>query len=129
MLLAAALYWMAGVGSGALARAAASHAIVVAWRWAAWWASGIVFVAHIRHERSRFGLSRGTTAFHVSAAAALGACALAASALVHALSSATGKPRLLALALVIWPLLTAIPAFLVALVVATIFGHRDARRA
>ena len=53
-----------------------------------------------------------------SAAVALGAFALALAANIHDLGSASGyRPRML-IALVAWPLLTAVPAFIVALVLA-----------
>jgi hypothetical protein len=57
-------------------------------------------------------------------AVALGALALAAAAIFHALFSGTGNTRLLAIALVAWPILTAVPAFLVALAVAAALARR-----
>ena len=47
-----------------------------------------------------------------------GAFALAAAANIHALSAGTGNHSLLALALVIWPIMTGVPAFVVASVAA-----------
>ena len=59
---------------------------------------------------------------HASVAVAVGAFALALVANIHDLGSATGyRPRML-IALVAWPLLTAVPAFIVALVVAAGLG-------
>jgi len=51
-------------------------------------------------------------------AVALGAFALAVSANVHGYRVGTNNQRLLAFALVAWPALTAVPAFVVALVAA-----------
>jgi hypothetical protein len=51
-------------------------------------------------------------------AVALGALGLAIAANIHALRTGTGNPRLLALALVIWPIITGVPAFIVAFVAA-----------
>jgi len=51
---------------------------------------------------------------NASLGAALGAFGLAVAANIHHLSSGTGNQRLLSLALVIWPVMTAIPPFLVA---------------
>jgi hypothetical protein len=48
----------------------------------------------------------------------LGAFGLAAAANIHALIAGTGNQRLLALALVIWPIITGVPAFIVALAAA-----------
>ena len=56
------------------------------------------------------------------AAVAFGAFALALAANIHDLGSASGyRPRML-IALVAWPLLTGVPAFIVALVVAAGLG-------
>ena len=59
----------------------------------------------------------GRTARHVALAVALGAFGLALSATIHSLLVAsTGQQRrLVRLALVIWPIITGLPAFLVAL--------------
>jgi hypothetical protein len=56
------------------------------------------------------------TGLHTSASVALGAFGLAIAANIHARSAESGHHRLLAIALVAWPLLTAVPAFVVALV-------------
>ena len=47
----------------------------------------------------------------------MGAFGLAVAANIHSLRTGTGNQRLLALALVIWPIIAAVPAFIVALVV------------
>jgi hypothetical protein len=57
-------------------------------------------------------------------AVALGAFGLAAAATVRALLSGTGNMRLHAIALVAWPMLTAVPAFLVAIAVAAVLARR-----
>jgi hypothetical protein len=51
-------------------------------------------------------------------AVALGAFGLAVAANIHSLQAGTGNRQLLALALVIWPIMTFVPAFVVALAVA-----------
>ena len=56
-------------------------------------------------------------------AVALGGFGLAAAANIHAVGQGTGNQRLLALALVIWPILTGVPAFLVALVAAAVLAR------
>jgi hypothetical protein len=53
---------------------------------------------------------------HVGIAVALGAFALAVNANVHGYRVGSGNQRLLAFALVAWPAITAVPAFVVALV-------------
>ena len=93
-----------------------THAL--AWRLAAWVVSAIGYAGHIAYERFRLRDSPGSAAVHVALAVALGAFGLAVGANIHALS--TGKPNqhqgLLLLSLVIWPVITALPAFVVALV-------------
>jgi len=97
-----------------------------AWRLAAWLICAVAFAAHIGYEHFRLCNSPLKTALHVTAAVALGAFGLAIAANMHALQAADGNRRLLGLALVIWPIMTAVPAFLVALTVA--FGLLGFRR-
>jgi hypothetical protein len=96
----------------------------VAWRLVAWAISAVAFAAHIAYDRIRLRSSATATALHASLAVALGAFALAVAANLHAAAAATpgqGRSRLL-VALAAWPLLTAVPAFLVALAAAAAFG-------
>jgi hypothetical protein len=75
---------------------------------------GVAFAIHIGLEHFRLRHSPRRTALHASVAVALGAFALAAAANIHARTAGTGNHGLLALALVIWPILTGVPAFLAA---------------
>jgi hypothetical protein len=94
------------------------------WRLSAIVISAVVFGAHIAHEHFRLRNTARPTALHASAAVALGAFGLALVANIHDLGSASGyRPRML-VALVAWPLLTAVPSFLVALVVAAGLGMK-----
>jgi hypothetical protein len=90
---------------------------VQAWRLAAWLVSAIGYGAHIFYERFRLQNSPGPAALHIALAVALGAFGLAVGANIHSLftGSSTHQRQLLLLALGIWPVITAIPAFLVAL--------------
>jgi len=118
------VYFVAGIAFGALAGQAASHPSRVAWRVAAWVLSAIAFGAHIVYEQVRLHSSPTITALHVSSAAALGAFGLAAAANVHAqIVSPHQHSLLLVLSLAIWPVMTALPALVVALVVATLFAR------
>ncbi len=91
----------------------ASHVRV--WRLAAWVVSGVAFASHVGYERFRLHSVALSAALHVAFAAALGALGLAIGALIHSLSA--GSPsehhRLLLVALVAWPVITGVPAFLV----------------
>jgi phosphoglycerol transferase MdoB-like AlkP superfamily enzyme len=91
------------------------------WRLAAWLICGVAFAIHIAYERIGLRNSPRTTALHVAMAVALGAFGLAVAANIHSLTGGIGNRRLLGLALVLWPIMTAVPAFLVALVAAA--GH------
>lgn len=90
---------------------------VQAWRWAAWVVSAAGYATHIAYERFLLKDSSGSAALHVAFAVALGAFGLAVGANIHSLSiGQTNQHRqLLLLSLGIWPILTSLPAFLVAL--------------
>src|SRR5437667_6366065 len=118
LILLGAVYLLAGITFGALAGGSASIQMRTAWRLAAWLTSAAAFGAHIWYEQFRLRNSTIATAVHASLAAALGAFALAVAANLHAQWNASGNRRLLALALALWPAMTAVPAFVVALAVA-----------
>jgi hypothetical protein len=88
------------------------------WRLAAWLSCAVAFAIHIGLGHFRLRSSPRGTALHAAVAVALGAFALAAAANIHAITSGTGNQRLLAWALVIWPVMTGVPAFVVALIAA-----------
>ena len=102
----------------------ASH--IQGWRLAAWIVSGLVYGIHLLFERFRVGNSSLTSALHVALAAALGALWLAVVANLHSLSvqSTSQHRRLLLVALVAWPLITGVPAFLVGLGASGVLGQR-----
>jgi hypothetical protein len=88
------------------------------WRLAAWAVSAVVYLGHICYERFRLRTSPTRAALHVALAAALGAFGLAVSANIHSLrlGSAHQHPPLLTLSLALWPLITAGPAYCIALI-------------
>jgi uncharacterized protein (DUF486 family) len=96
------VYLLAGMTFAALAHRAGSNQMRVTLRLAAWVISAAVFVAQVWYEHTRLRSAPRTTASHVSLAVALGALGLAVTA------------RVPALALVAWPVATALPAFLAA---------------
>ena len=121
-ILVGVLYLVVGISSSTLAGAAASNQMRSFWRMFAFVISGVVFVAHIGYEHFRLRNTARPTAWHASVGVAFGAFALALAANIHDLGSASGyRPRML-IALVAWPLLTAVPAFIVALVLAAVLG-------
>ena len=126
-IVAGVAYFVVGYGSAALDPSVSDRARFL-WRLAAWAASAVVFAAHIGYEHFRLGDSPRTTALHTAAAVALGAFLLAAAATVHATTAASHAPywRHL-LALVLWPVVTALPAFLVALVAGAVLARLPRR--
>jgi hypothetical protein len=117
VLVLGALYFVAGIVFAALAKSAVSTEMRSAWRLAAWVVSAVGFAAHLRYEHVLLRSSPRTTAFHVALAVGLGAFALAVSASLHARATQHSFPMI---ALAIWPVVTALPAFVVALAVAVL---------
>ena len=121
-IFAGVLYLTVGIASAALAGAAASNQMQFFWRLSAFVISAVVFAAHIAYEHFRLRNTARPTAWHTSLAVAFGAFGLALVANIHDVGSASGyRPRML-IALVAWPLLTGVPAFIAALVVAAGLG-------
>lgn len=102
---------------------------VQAWRLAAWGVSVVAYAAHIAYERFRLRDSPATAAVHVALAVALGAFGLAVGANVHSLATGSGSQHrpLLLLALAIWPVITALPAFVVALAASAVLVRARGR--
>ena len=117
-ILLGAVYFVVGFAFAAFARWAASNQMRVTWNRLAFLISAVAFAVHIVYDHFRLINTARLTAWHTSVAVALGAFGLALSANIHDLGSASGyRPRML-IALVGWPVLTAVPAFFVALVAA-----------
>ena len=117
-ILVGVLYAAVGIAFSALAGAAASNQMRFLWRWSAFAISAGLFAGHIGQEHFRRRHPARPAAWHASVAVAFGAFLLALAANIHDLGSASGyRPRML-IALVAWPLLTAVPAFVVALAAA-----------
>ena len=115
VLLMGVLYLVAGLVSAALARNAGSSQKREAWRLAAWVISAVAFAAHIWYEHVGLRTTPRTTGFHAALAVGLAGFGLAISASLHGHATNHAFP---VYALAIWPVMTALPAFVVALVVA-----------
>jgi len=115
-------YFVIGMVTAALARG--SHAAVAAWRLTAWALSAVVYAAQIWFEVRRSGAAPVGSAVRAAAAVALGGFLLAVAATVHALSLGRARVGPQLVALVAWPVLLAIPAFLVALAAAAVLRPR-----
>src|SRR5260370_33342202 len=123
VLLLAAAYLFIGITFAEFSDWATTNAMHLMWRRLAWLVSCVGFAAHIAYGQFRLGNSPRTTAMHASIAAALGAGALAVAANVHEWMSASSYRPSIAIALVAWPLLTAVPAFVVAMVAAAVLNR------
>ena len=101
-----------------------------AWRLAAWVVSAAAYAAHVAYEFFTLRSSPRAGALHVALAVALGALGLAIAANIHSLSvGSTSQHRLLLLlALVIWPVMTAVPAFLTTLAANLVLARISRRR-
>ena len=89
------------------------------WRMAAWIASALIFTVHLAFEHFRLDQPPVRTALNVGSAVAFGGFILAVAATSHALMVTEHAPYFrFVIALVAWPIITGVPAFLVALVVA-----------
>jgi len=120
MILFAMVYLVVGV---VFPNPPASNKMQFMWRLTAWLICAVAFAIHIGLAYFRFQNSLRGTALQAALSVALGAFGLAVAANIHALMTGTGNRRLLALALVIWPLLTGVPAFLVAFVATALLAR------
>ena len=93
------------------------------WRLAAWVLSGAAYAAHIGYEHFRLRHSPRSAALHAALAVAIGAFALAAAGALHSLLAASAIRSSWLLALVAWPMVTAVPAFFVALVAGAVLAR------
>ena len=125
MTLVAVAYMAIGIVFAALA---ADANYVRVWRLAAWLASAAAAAAHIGYEHYRLRSSPRPTALHAAGAVALGAFGLALAANVRWLFAGTPGQHAPLLALPVWPVITALPAFLVALTVAAVLAGFSRRR-
>jgi len=96
---------------------------VHAWRIAAWLVSGCAYAAHIAYEHFGLRNSPRSAALHVAVAVAIGGFGLAVAGMIHSFATTSTIRPVWLLALVIWPAVTAVPAFLGALVAGAVLGR------
>ena len=95
-----------------------------AWRLAAWAVSGIIYAMHFRYELVSLRNPPRVLALHLAVAVAIGAFALAFALTIRSVAVHGSLEAKWLLALVLFPLVTALPAFLVALVAAVALARR-----
>ena len=102
---------------------AAPATYVQEWRLAAWMVCGVAFAAHIAYEHFRLRHSPLLVASHAALAVAIGALLLALAGMINSLWTRSALRPIWLLALVLWPAITAVPAFFVALAASAILGR------
>lgn len=112
-LLVGAVYAVVGILFANLAASATSHPMVLLWRLGAWVVSFVAFGWQLRYEVVRLGNPPMKSAQHAALAVALGSFGLAVAAVFHS-QTATPPGRFPIWALIIWPIVTGIPAFVAA---------------
>jgi hypothetical protein len=106
---------VAGVVTGELAKT--STTMGKAWRFAGWALSFLIFAVHIWYERRKRSRASVPAALHVAVAVAIGAFVLAIVGPVRSHWGAPDFTRVALLSLLLWPIVTGVPAFLVASIV------------
>ncbi|MFN2493341.1 MAG: hypothetical protein ABR501_10720 [Pyrinomonadaceae bacterium] len=125
VVLFGAVYFVAGIAFAALASGAYSNSMRESWNRFGFLISAVAFGLHIAYEHFRLRNSPWITAAHVSLAVALGAFALAVKANIHGYRGGSSNQRLLAFALIAWPAITAIPAYVVSLIAGAALNLRQ----
>ncbi|HET7371931.1 MAG TPA: hypothetical protein VFJ20_01070 [Gemmatimonadaceae bacterium] len=115
VVLAALAYVVIGVATATFAGSAATPQTRTAWRLAAWVLSLAVFLVHLGYEHVRTGNSDVRGALRTAAAVALAAFVLALVGPVRTHWTASDFGRAVILSVVVWPIATGVPAFLVSL--------------
>ena len=113
VLLAGIAYLVIGFVTAVLARG--SPAAVTGWRLVAWVLSALVFVSHVAVAQRQRDRSPVVAAVEVAVAVGLGALGLAIVGPVRSHWNDPNVMRVALLSVVLWPLLTGLPAFVVAL--------------
>lgn len=93
---------------------------VQVWRLAAWVVSGVAFLMHTCYEHFRLSNHPRLLAWHAAVAVAIGALLLAVAGMIRSLWTTSEMRPAWLVALLLWPAFTAIPAFLVSLLVAAV---------
>jgi len=127
VLLVALAYPIVGVLTGAAAQSAPSLSARTAWRLAGWVLSFIVFASHVVYEHRRSSSGTTAAALRVAGAVAIGAFVLAAVGPVRSHWATDRFWRVSVLSLALWPAITGMPAFLVALLAGLIHGRAASR--
>jgi hypothetical protein len=115
VIVAAVGYVVVGLATATLAGGAATAHATTIWRLAGWLISLAIFASHLAASRRDRRASVPLGAFSVALAVALGAFVLAALGPVRTHWNDPHLGRVAVLSLVVWPVLTGLPAYAAAL--------------
>jgi hypothetical protein len=115
LVLCAIAYLVVGLSFAAAANASAPGHARAGWRLAAYLVSALILAGQFAYERRRAASSAVVVASACGVAVALGAFALAVAANVRIWFGAGAQHHAVMAALAVWPLVTGLPAFAVAL--------------
>ena len=115
VVLAALAYVVIGVATADFAGGAATSQMRTAWRLAGWLLSLAVFLVHLGYEHVRTRNSNARGALRTASAVAIAALVLALVGPVRSHWTASDFGRAVILSVVLWPIVTGVPAFLVSL--------------
>lgn len=128
ILIVGVVYVVVGYGSALLDPSVPAQMRFM-WRLAAWIACGATYAAHIRYECVRLRSSTFSTALHAATGVAVGAFLLALAATIHAAMVSSHAPLWqFLIALIAWPIITGLPAFVVALAIAAVLARFPGKR-
>ena len=127
VILFAIIYIIIGIVFPVLAGSSSSTGTRNLWRWAAFLISVVVFVLNIRYEHHRLNNLPSSTALHVSIGVAIAAFILALLAYIRGFFTDSGSHNLVLYALVVWPFITGVPAFLISLAAATFLSRKKTK--
>ena len=122
-LLAGAAYFLIGWSFAQ----PATHA--QAWRYAFWIVSATVYAAQIGYEHFALRTAPLKLAWRAGLASAIGGFGLAVAGLIHDLVTRPAIRPLFFVALVAWPILTGVPAFVGAWIAALLLARPSRQRA
>jgi hypothetical protein len=96
------------------------------WRLTTWGVAGVLLAMHVTYERFRLENRPLASALHVGLGAAIGGFGLALAANIHSVlvEAPSRNLALLRLSLLIWPVVTGLPAFLVALGMSAVLARK-----
>lgn len=104
---------------------AINHEVLRQWRLAAWILSAIAYAGHLWYEHNWLKSSVRAAAGHVALGVALGAFGIAVAGMIHSFNTGVGLRATWFLALLAFPAITAIPAWLVAIGVGAMLPRRS----